>query len=136
MVVFSPPTVGSGIRTLSYIPGPGLQAPPEGNIYLFAPSGTIDAGEAGIAGAEVILGAQQILNVQNISFSVGSVGVPTSQTGPSLGALAGVSNLTQAITPQTLAGVTGQAGAAGNAGSESFAPQWVDVESDRLLYHR
>ena len=128
VLVFQPPSVGSGIRTLTYTPGEGLASPPEGNIYLFAPSGTIDAGEAGIAGAKVFLGAEQILNTQNISFSVGSVGVPTSATGPSLGALAGVSNLTTAITPQTLAGVTGQAGTTGNAASGSFAPQWVDVK--------
>ncbi|MGA2225297.1 MAG: filamentous hemagglutinin family protein, partial [Syntrophobacteraceae bacterium] len=128
ITVFQPPSVGSGIRTLTYSPGPGEAEPPEGNIYLFAPSGDIDAGEAGIAGAKVFLGAEQILNTQNITFSVGSVGVPTSATGPSLGALAGVSNLTQAITPQTLAGVTGQAGTTGNTGSQSFAPQWVDVK--------
>jgi filamentous hemagglutinin family protein len=132
VLVFQPPSVGSGIRTLTYDPdGPGpLQPPAEGNIYLFAPSGTIDAGEAGIAGNKVFLGAIQVLNVQNISFSGGSVGVPsTSAAGPSLGALAGVSNLSQAITSDTLSNVAGGAGNAGSqAASGAFAPQWVDVK--------
>jgi hypothetical protein len=132
VLVFQPPSVGSGIRTLTYDPdGPGpLLPPPEGDIFLFAPSGTIDAGEAGIAGNKLFLGAVQVLNVQNISFAAGSVGVPsTSQAGPGLGALAGVSNLTQAITPDTMAGVpNGQQTRDTGAGSESFAPKWVDVK--------
>jgi hypothetical protein len=71
-----------------------MQAPPPGDIYMFAPKGIIDAGEAGIAGGKVTLGATQVLNTKNISFSAGSVGVPTStDSSVSLGALGGNSNL-------------------------------------------
>ena len=91
---YTPPAVGSGIRAVTYdpntVPGGPLPIPSPGNIYLFAPQGVIDAGEAGIAGGKVVLGAIQVLNSQNISFSNGSVGVPSaSEAGISLGALAG-----------------------------------------------
>ncbi len=100
IVVFEPPAVGSGIRTLTYDPdgatGPAA-APPAGDVYLFAPQGTIDAGEAGIAGRNVILGATEVLNAQNISFALGSVGVPqTGPAGPSMGALAGAGSVSEA----------------------------------------
>jgi filamentous hemagglutinin len=87
--VFSPPSAGSGVRALTYVPD--VQA---GDIYLFAPQGVIDAGEAGIAGGKVILGATQVLNSQNISFSAGSVGVPSSSASSiGIGALSGSSGL-------------------------------------------
>ncbi|MFA7061463.1 MAG: filamentous hemagglutinin family protein, partial [Pedobacter sp.] len=91
------PALGSGVRASTYDPdgsGGPLQMPLPGDIYLFAPKGIIDAGEAGIAGGKVTLGATQVLNTKNISFSAGSVGVPTSSdSSVSLGALGGNSNL-------------------------------------------
>jgi filamentous hemagglutinin family protein len=82
-LTFSPPSVGSGIRALTYNPDPeaGLEAPPEGNIYLFAPQGVIDAGQAGIAGRNVFLGAVQVLNANNIVFSQSEIGAPVTPTG-------------------------------------------------------
>jgi hypothetical protein len=96
---FRPPAVGSGIRTLTYDPdgfdGPELE-PNAGDAYIFAPQGIIDAGEAGIAGRNVILGATEVLNVQNISFALGAVGVPqTGGAGPSIGALAGAGSVSE-----------------------------------------
>jgi hypothetical protein len=95
--VFSPPSVGSGIRAVTYdpnlVPGGPIPIPPPGNIYIFAPQGVIDAGEAGIAGGKVILGATEVLNSQNISFSAGSVGVPTPQSSVSLSSLAGAGSV-------------------------------------------
>lgn len=91
--VFSPPAVGSGIRALTTT---DADAPPAGDIYMFAPQGVIDAGEAGIAGGKVVLGATEVLNARNISFSAGSVGVPaSSDVSVSLGALSGSSALTE-----------------------------------------
>jgi filamentous hemagglutinin family protein len=92
-LIFSPPAVGSGIRALTTT---DADAPPAGDIYLFAPQGVIDAGEAGIAGGKVVLGATEVLNARNISFSAGSVGVPAaSDASVSLGALSGSSALTE-----------------------------------------
>jgi hypothetical protein len=88
-LIFTPPSAGSGIRALTY--DKNVQP---GNIFAFAPQGVIDAGEAGIAGGKVVLGATEVLNAQNISFSAGSVGVPASSSNSvSIGALSGTSGL-------------------------------------------
>lgn len=96
LVGYGAPSVGSGIRTVTFDPdgsGP-MEAPAQGNISVFAPRGTIDAGEAGISGNNVTLAALQVLNVQNITVSGVSSGVPTQvSTGVSLGALSGTNTL-------------------------------------------
>jgi hypothetical protein len=89
--VFLPPidVSGSGIRTVTSDPdGPGpLTAPPPGSIFLFAPRGTVNAGEAGIASAgDVTIRALQVLNASAISAAGSSSGVPPPDTG-SLGTL-------------------------------------------------
>ena len=84
----STPPLGSGIRAVTYPSDENTPAPPAGDIFLFAPQGVIDAGEAGISGSNVILGATAILNASNISFTTGSVGLPAASQGISLGALA------------------------------------------------
>jgi hypothetical protein len=134
--VFEPPAVGSGIRTLTYDPdgieGP-LKEPLAGDVYLFAPAGIIDAGEAGIAGRNVILGATEVINAQNISFSVAGVGVPVASTGTvGIGALAGVSSLTEVskMTEQAAGMASSRAEAAQQAAKmmEEFTAKWVDVK--------
>lgn len=97
-LLYPAPSVGSGVRASTYDPdgstGP-IVAPDPGDIYLFAPKGIIDAGEAGIAGGKITLGATQVLNTKNISFSAGSVGVPSgTDSSVSLGALGGNSSMT------------------------------------------
>jgi filamentous hemagglutinin family protein len=133
---FSPPAVGSGIRTLTYDPdgfeGP-LEAPPAGDAYLFAPQGIIDAGEAGIAAKNVVLGATEVVNVQNISFSAGSVGVPvSSETTAGLGALAGAGSVTEAAKmAEESAGVASARERATRELTElaeAFSPTWMKVE--------
>ncbi|MGD0842799.1 MAG: filamentous hemagglutinin family protein [Geobacteraceae bacterium] len=96
----TPPAVGSGIRALTFdpniVPGGPLAIPAPGDIYLFAPQGVIDAGEAGIAGGRVVTGATEVLNAKNISFSVGSVGVPSgSGNSVNLGSLAGAGSVAE-----------------------------------------
>ncbi|MFW8602238.1 filamentous hemagglutinin family protein [Desulfobacterota bacterium M19] len=137
MPVFSPPSVGSGIRTLTFDPdgsaGP-LTEPEAGSVYLFAPSGEIDAGEAGIAGTNVILAATKVVNAQNISFSQGGVGVPASggATG-GIGALSGAGDLggmSRSMTESTSALARAKQQFAGEAAklAEAFQLKWVSVE--------
>ena len=82
---------GSGIQTLTSDPdglGP-LKAPRPGNVYLFAPAGTIDAGEAGIrSSGNIVLNAQTVLNAPNISAGGTTAGVPQVQAGSVASALA------------------------------------------------
>jgi filamentous hemagglutinin family protein len=132
VLVFNPPAVGSGIRAVTYAPdgvdGP-VPAPPAGNIDLFAPDGVIDAGEAGIAGRNVILGAVQVLNANNIIFSAGSVGVPVSTSLSGLGALTGTSAVTQGLQNQEAAIMNAAAAklAPGDSVSDAFSTAWLEV---------
>ncbi|MEW6644100.1 MAG: filamentous hemagglutinin family protein [Pseudomonadota bacterium] len=96
-VVLSPqvPSSGAGIATLNPIP----EVPP-GDIDLFAPLGTIDAGEAGIrVSGNVTLAALQILNAANIQVQGNASGIPTVQAPP-VAALTAASN-TAAATQRT-----------------------------------
>ncbi len=75
LVIEFPPIVsGSGIRTAA---SAGKQA---GDVFLFAPQGTINAGEAGIGGNNVVLVAKAVLGADNIDVGGTSVGVPTQSS--------------------------------------------------------
>jgi filamentous hemagglutinin len=91
VTVFQIPAVGSGIRAVTYDPdGPGpLVAPEAGMLHIVAPTGAIDAGEAGMGGRSAMIGASQVLNTQNMSFSQGAVGVPAQTQSVNMGALTG-----------------------------------------------
>ncbi|BBL77058.1 filamentous haemagglutinin family protein [Methylomagnum ishizawai] len=77
VVVFPPVLSGSGIRTA--ISDPKQAA---GDVYLFAPRGVVDAGEAGIGGNNVVIAATAVIGASNIQVSGTSVGVPTTPPPP------------------------------------------------------
>ena len=82
---------GSGIQTVTSDPdGPGpLAAPAAGDVFLFAPAGFVDAGEAGIvSGSNIFIAAQVVLNAANISAQGSSAGVPLATSGSLASALA------------------------------------------------
>ncbi|BBO68361.1 hypothetical protein DSCA_22910 [Desulfosarcina alkanivorans] len=135
-IVFTPPAVGSGVRALTYDPD-GVEGPEEqpeiGDIYIFAPQGEIDAGEAGIAGKNIILAATKVVNVQNIEVGGSSVGVPdVSASAASIGALAGSGAVSETSN------IAGEQTALGNAKerfseyvadlTETLVPKWLAVE--------
>jgi hypothetical protein len=67
---------GAGIATLQTIPG---AAP--GNVYLIAPRGTVDAGDAGIrVSGNLVVAAAQVLNAVNIQVQGTKIGVPVATT--------------------------------------------------------
>lgn len=75
VVDFAAVIAGSGIRGAN-------------DVYLFAPAGIIDAGEAGIgAQGNLTLAAQQVVGADNIDVGGVSIGVPTN-TGVSSGVMA------------------------------------------------
>ncbi|HYA43911.1 MAG TPA: filamentous hemagglutinin family protein, partial [Syntrophobacteraceae bacterium] len=135
VLVFSPPSVGSGIRAVTYNPDPEVDAEPPlaGNIYLFAPQGDINAGEAGIAGRNVILGAVQVLNANNIVFSQGEIGVPTASTGFSgLSVLSGTGSVTQQMQMAQAASMSAAANKPASLFSlpeDSFTAPWIEVRA-------
>ncbi len=81
LIEFPPVVSGSGIRTAA---SGKTQA---GDVYLFAPKGIIDAGEAGIGGNNVTVVAKAILGGSNIDVGGVGTGVPTQTTtvSPSTG---------------------------------------------------
>jgi filamentous hemagglutinin family protein len=84
---------GAGIATLQTIPG---AAP--GNVYLVAPRGTVDAGDAGIrVSGNLIVAAAQVLNAVNIQVQGTKIGVPVTQT-VNIGALTSASAAAGAVS--------------------------------------
>lgn len=83
-LVVSNAAAGSGIQTLTSDPdglGP-LPTPPAGDVYLFAPAGSIDAGEAGIrSSGNIVINALSVRNASNISAGGSSQGVPVAASG-------------------------------------------------------
>ncbi|MFK2874817.1 filamentous haemagglutinin family protein [Dyella lipolytica] len=67
---------GAGIATLQTIPGAT-----SGNVYLVAPRGTVDAGDAGIrVSGNLVVAAAQIANADNIQVQGQKIGVPVTQS--------------------------------------------------------
>lgn len=67
---------GAGIATLQTIPGA-----PRGSVYLVAPRGTVDAGDAGIrVSGNLVVAAAQVLNADNIQVQGQKIGVPVAQS--------------------------------------------------------
>jgi filamentous hemagglutinin family protein len=64
------------------IAGSGIQAIGGGNVYLAAPYGVVNAGEAGISGRDIAIAAAATQGVSNISSTGTTVGVPTAVAPP------------------------------------------------------
>jgi filamentous hemagglutinin family protein len=90
--------VGSGIRVLL---GNANVVP--GSVDLFAPTGTINAGDAGIGSAgNIFLGALQVIGANNINFGGTSAGVPVTAVAPvSVGGMGNVQDANKAADQAT-----------------------------------
>ncbi|MFN0041014.1 MAG: filamentous hemagglutinin family protein [Burkholderiales bacterium] len=135
LTVFIPPqdASGAGIRTLtSDADGAGpLAAPRAGDVYLFAPRGVIDAGEAGIAsGGNIVLVALQVLNATNISAGGSSVGVPQTSGTTLAASLSGSTAAASAATKSAEEATRDAATDKANEGSlqTAFRPSFLTVE--------
>ncbi|TAN49941.1 MAG: filamentous hemagglutinin N-terminal domain-containing protein [Methylococcaceae bacterium] len=78
VTIFPPIVSGSGIQTIN----PQDKTRRQGNVYLAAPVGIVDAGEAGISGGRIVIAATAVVGASNISASGGSVGVPAAVAPP------------------------------------------------------
>jgi hypothetical protein len=126
---FSPPSVGSGVRAMTYDAGDGGVQPGSGTITLVAR--VVDAGEAGIYGGKVFIGADEVLNSTNISSVGVSVGVPTqTDSSAGLGALSGSSALTESTKMLESSAALGSRELAQKTAltADSFLTAWLDVK--------
>lgn len=126
--VFDPPAAGSGLRALAYDPdasGP-LLAPDPGNMYVVAWEGVVDAGEAGIEGGKLFLAATRVLNAQNITVGVGSVGMPAAAAAPA--GLAALSGNSATTTAGTAAGIAKET----TAGTASTAAEKIAETAKKI----
>jgi hypothetical protein len=64
------------------IAGSGIQAIGGGNVYLAAPNGVVNAGEAGISGRDIVIAAATVVGTSNISSTGTTVGVPAAVAPP------------------------------------------------------
>ncbi len=78
VTIFPPVVSGSGIQTIN----PQDKTKRQGNVYLAAPVGIVDAGEAGISGGRIVIAATAVVGASNISASGSSVGIPTTVAPP------------------------------------------------------
>jgi hypothetical protein len=84
---------GAGIATLQTIPDA-----PEGSVYLMAPRGTVDAGDAGIrVSGNLVVAAAHVANADNVQVKGDSVGLPVVQA-VNVGALNAASSAATAAT--------------------------------------
>jgi filamentous hemagglutinin family protein len=123
VVEFPPAISGSGIRGAVSTAG---RKP--GDVYLFAPAGVVDAGDAGIGSAgNITIGATEVLGADNIDVGGVSVGVPVD-TG---GVAAGLTSVSGTASSASNAATEAASGSA-SAGEEetplaSTALGWLDV---------
>ncbi|MFC5741285.1 filamentous haemagglutinin family protein [Dyella tabacisoli] len=84
---------GAGIATLQSVAGA-----PTGSVYLIAPRGTVDAGDAGIrVSGNLVVAAAQVANADNIQVQGEKIGVPIVQS-VNVGALSAASAAASAIS--------------------------------------
>jgi filamentous hemagglutinin family protein len=84
---------GAGIATLQTVPDA-----PEGSVYLMAPRGTVDAGDAGIrVSGNLVIAAAHVANADNVQVKGDSVGLPVVQS-VNVGALNAASSAASAAT--------------------------------------
>ncbi len=104
-IEFPPVVSGSGIRTAAS--SEGVEA---GDVFLFAPKGVVDAGEAGIGGKNVFIAATAVLGAQNIQVSGVGTGVPVAATGSVAAGLTGTSNLNAGVSQMAESSVNNSVG--------------------------
>ncbi len=119
VVRFPPALTGSGIQNFVTTPG---RTP--GDVELYAPSGFVNASDAGVGSAGKVFTSLNVVNSTNIAAAGGVVGVPAVDAGALSGALAGAvgSASAAAQAANTLAG--------GGAGRDEAAG--LDRESINL----
>jgi filamentous hemagglutinin len=111
---------GSGIEALSATPGVS-----PGDVYLFAPRGVVNAGDAGIVAGNLTVAATAVIGANNITVSGTSVGVPLAP--PALGANFAAASSTAGATANAAENFNASAASASNTPVADAAISWLDV---------
>lgn len=122
VVDFGGAVAGSGIRTI--VTAPGVRP---GDVDLIAPTGIVNAGDAGIGAAgNINIAAQQVVGLDNIQVGGKSTGVPaeTSNLGASL---SGVSAVSSSAANAAQSSATDSGRKEGPAPLADTALGWLDV---------
>jgi filamentous hemagglutinin family protein len=130
---FTPPAdgVGSGIRTMTsevVNPDGTFVTPRAGDVFLFAPRGFVDAGEAGVvSGGSIFVAALQVINAANFSASGASVGVPSGATASVAASLSGATSAAAGAS-KSAEDVSRQQSNTRPDDSKRFIPSFLSVE--------
>ncbi|MCA1924945.1 MAG: filamentous hemagglutinin family protein, partial [Thiobacillus sp.] len=144
---------GKGAKTVSATPPPQLRIDKNGNfvldvsqsisgsgigalggnsdVYLVAPSGEVNAGDAGIrAGGNLTIAAQQVVGADNIQVGGVSAGVPISNDGAAAAAATGAGNIGSEATSATaaLSQNLAEAVRAAEEMKNAFKPTFISAE--------
>jgi filamentous hemagglutinin family protein len=111
---------GSGIQALAATPGVS-----PGNVYLFAPRGVVNAGDAGIVAGNLTVAATAVLGASNITVTGTAVGVPV--TPPALGASFASASSTAGATSNVAENFNGANGNTASTPVADAAINWLDV---------
>ena len=128
ITTFPPIVSGSGIQTIN----PQDSSLKQGNVYLAAPAGVVDAGEAGISGGKVVIAATAVVGASNISSSSGSVGIPTAVAPPVVpsGAATATASVAKSATQ------TNDDNESNNSQSDAKKPTTSMLSADVISYGR
>jgi filamentous hemagglutinin len=122
IVEFPPAIAGSGIRGAVSTPGR-----PPGDVYLFAPAGVVDAGDAGIGSAgNITIGATEVIGADNIDVGGVSIGIPVDTGGIAAG-LANVSSVSSSATSSATEELGGDSTPEEPAVLADSALSWLEV---------
>ena len=122
---------GSGIQTVTTPANPAQPHPPAaGSIYLFAPEGIINAGEAGVtSGGNLFVFAREIVNSSNFASQGTSTGVPTAVSGSVASTLAASGSASATGSDKAAEeAARSAANAAATSAGENFAAGILSVE--------
>ena len=111
---------GSGIEALAATPGVS-----PGNVYLFAPHGVVNAGDAGIVAGNLTVAATAVIGANNITVSGTSVGVPLAP--PALGANFAGASSTAGATANAAENFNAANASASSTPVADAAISWLDV---------
>ena len=111
---------GSGIQALAATPGVS-----PGDVYLFAPHGVVNAGDAGIVAGNLTVAATAVIGANNISVSGTAVGVPP--TPPALGAAFAGASSTAAAASNAAENVNVANSSSTGTPTADAAISWLDV---------